>query len=304
MTEGRTAWIFPGQGSQDVGMGRDLYDASPAARALFDRADEVLGRPLSRLCFEGPADALGATSNAQPAIYVMSLACLTAAREAGPLPAPAFVAGHSLGEYTALAAVNAFSFEDGLQLVAQRGRLTEEAAKATPGGMAAILGLDEDLVQALCTEAGAEVCNINAPGQIVIGGREDALARAMELASARGARRAVRLDVAGAFHTSLMGSAVEAFGRAVSSTEMRAPEAPFVANDGGRPLTDPVTIAEELVHQLTHPVQWVRCVRFLASEGVTHVIELGPGRVLTGLVKRIAPEIGLRNINDAATARA
>ena len=285
-------------------MGRDLYEAGGVPRDLFDRADAILGRPLSRLCFEGPAAELGATDNAQPAIYVMSLACLASARDGEDLAPPAYVAGHSMGEYTALAAAGALAFEDGLRLVAERGRLTQAAAQATPGGMAAILGLEEDAVRLLCEESGAELCNINAPGQIVIGGREEALAQATQLASERGARRAVRLDVAGAFHTSLMQPAVEPFRQAVSSTQMQSPTAPFVANQSGAPLTDAAEIAAELVHQLTHPVHWVRCVQFLAESGVTDVIEFGPGRVLTGLIKRIAPGIQLRNVNGAGAASA
>ena len=281
-------------------MGRDLYDAYPAARDLFDRADSLLDLPLSRLCFEGPADELGATANAQPAIYVMSLACLAVARDAGLAETPSYVCGHSMGEYTALAAASAMSFEDGLRLVAERGRLTQATAQATPGGMAAILGLEEDAVRQICDDTGAELCNINAPGQIVIGGAEEPLAKALTLATERGARRAVRLDVAGAFHTSLMQPAVEPFSKAVSSTRMHPPEAPFVANQSGDALSEPTAIAAELVYQLTHPVHWTRCVRFLAANGVSEVIEFGPARVLTGLIKRIEPSITLRNINNAA----
>jgi [acyl-carrier-protein] S-malonyltransferase len=286
-------------------MGRDLFDAYPAARELFERADGILDRPISRLCFEGPADELNATANAQPAIYVTSLACLAAARAEGVAgDAPTFVAGHSMGEYTALAATGALSFEDGLRLVEERGRLTQAAADATPGGMAALLGLDEAAVQAICDETGAELCNLNAPGQIVIGGRKDALERATALATERGARRAITLDVTGAFHTSLMEPAVEAFRAAVSSTTMQAPSAPFVANRSGKAISDAAEIADELVYQLTHPVRWIDCVEFLAANGVTQVIEFGPGKVLTGLIKRIAPTLALRNINGAASLTA
>jgi len=283
-------------------MGRDLYESSPRARDLFDRADAALGRPLSRLCFDGPDDELNETANAQPAIYVTSLACLAAAREAGTIAGdPAFVAGHSLGEYTALAAADALTFEDGLRLVERRGQLTQAAARATPGGMAAVLGIDEAVAAALCAETGAELCNINSPGQLVIGGAKDAVARACELAVARGARKAVPLDVTGAFHTSLMQAAVDAMREAVSATGLRSPSIPFVANDRADVIGDPAAIRDELVFQLTHPVRWVQCIEYMAARGVTTFIEIGPGRVLAGLVKRIARDAELRNINGTGS---
>jgi len=296
------AWVFPGQGAQEPGMGRDLYEKYGSARDLFDRADTILGRKLSTLCFEGPTDELNKTANSQPAIYVTSLACLAAAREAGVVPGDAaYVAGHSLGEYTALAASGAFDFDAGLRLVEERGRLTAAAAEARRGSMAALLGLDEAAAQAACDEAGAEVCNFNAPGQIVIGGDTDAIERACALAIERGAKRAIPLDVSGAFHTSLMQPAVEPFAQAVSSTGIRTPRIPFVANKTAVATTDAAEIAAELVYQLTHPVRWVQCVEYLAANGVTSAIEFGPGRVLTGLIKRIAPGMGLTNINTAAS---
>jgi [acyl-carrier-protein] S-malonyltransferase len=294
--------MFPGQGSQERGMGRDLYEGNAPARELFDRADELLGRRLSRLCFDGPDEQLNLTANAQPAIYVTSLACLAAARESGALAGePAFVAGHSLGEYTALAAAGALKFEDGLRLVERRGELTQAASLATPGGMAAVLGIDEEAAAAVCAETGAELCNINSPGQLVIGGPTDAVAKACELALARGARKAVALDVSGAFHTSLMQPAVAGMCEAVGATELRAPATPFVANDRAGVLSDPAAIRDELVFQLTHPVRWVQCVEYMAAQGVTTFIEIGPGRVLAGLVKRIARDAELRNINGLAS---
>jgi [acyl-carrier-protein] S-malonyltransferase len=302
MSDGATAWVFPGQGSQETGMGRDLFKSSAAARELYERADRQLGRPLSRLCFEGSAAELNQTINAQPAIFVTSLACLAAAREAGVLSdTPRFVAGHSMGEYTALAAADALQFESGLSLVEERGRVTQAAAESTPGGMAAVLGLDEVTVEVVCAETGAELCNINSPGQLVIGGARDALERACALALERGARRAVPLDVSGAFHTSLMEPAVPSMKQAVSSTQIDAPRVEFVANNIAAPITDPLAIADELVFQLTHPVRWVQCVEYMATEGVTEMIEIGPGRVLTGLIKRITPDVSLRNINGVAS---
>ena len=281
-------------------MGKDLYERYASARELYDRADEALGRAISTLCFEGPAEELNSTENAQPAMYVTSLACLAAAREALAIDAdPAFVAGHSLGEYSALGAVGAFEFEAGLRLVAERGRLTAATANERPGTMAAVLGLDERALTEVCQEARAEVCNLNAPGQIVIGGDTAAVERACALAAERGARRAVMLEVTGAFHTSLMQPAVVAFRQAVESTAMQEPRAPLIANASASELTDANDIREELVYQLTHPVRWVACVEYMAEAGVTDVVELGPGRVLTGLINRIAPGLALRNINGA-----
>lgn len=300
MPDANAAWVFPGQGAQEVGMGRDVYEAHAPARTLFDRADAILGRPLTRMCFEGPAEDLNRTLNAQPAIYVTSLALLAVALESGAIPDAACVAGHSLGEYTALAAAGALDFEAGLRLVETRGRLTQAAADAHPGGMAAVLGLDEDAAAAVARDAGAELCNINAPGQIVLGGARDAIERACALAVERGARRAVPLDVTGAFHTSLMQPAVDAFAAAVAATAIVAPRVPFIANRSAAPVTDPAEIGGELVYQLTHPVRWVQCVEWMAANGIASVIEIGPGRVLSGLIKRIAPALALRNINGVA----
>ena len=301
-SEPRVAWVFPGQGSQEPGMGRDLYAHSPAARAIFDRADRVLGRPISRLCFDAPAEELGKTANAQPAIYVASVACLEAAREAGALEQrPAFVAGHSLGEYSALTAAGALTFEAGLRLVDARGRLTQAAADATPGRMAALLGLDEPACAAVCAETGAELCNINAPGQIVIGGTLDAIDRACKLALERGAKRAIPLDVGGAFHTSLMAPAVAPMRQEVAAARLTDPAVALVANDRALPLTDARVIGDELTFQLTHPVRWVQCVEHMARAGVATFTEIGPGRVLTGLIRRIAPEAETKNINGVAS---
>ncbi len=302
VADASVAWVFPGQGSQESGMGRDLYDAWPVARDLFDRADSVLGRPISALCFEGSDAELGKTFNSQPAIYVTSLACLAVAREAGALTeSPAFVAGHSLGEYTALTAAGALNFDDGLRLVEVRGRLTQEAADANPGGMAAVLGLDESAMAAICAETGAELCNINSPAQLVIGGTKDAVTKACALASERGARRAIPLDVGGAFHTSLMQSAVIGMTKAMDGTEIAAPSIPVVANDSGRPMSDPAAIRNELLFQLTHPVRWVQCVEYMASQGAKTFVEIGPGRVLSGLIKRIASGVETRNVNGVAS---
>ncbi len=299
------AWIFPGQGSQNVGGGRDLYEASPAARRAFQRADTALGFPLSELCFHGPENILRQTINAQPAIMAASLACLEAAREAGLLAKePAFVAGHSLGEYTALVAAGAVELEDGLRLVRERGRLMQMAGEERPGTMAAILGLDEETAAALCRETGAQVCNLNAPGQMVIGGTLAAVEAALDLARQRGARRAIPLNVSGAFHTDLMTPAVKGMTRALEGVALRDPQIPVLANGSARPLTSAGQVHDELLFQLCHPVQWQRSVEYMVNAGVDTFIELGPGQVLSGLVSRIVPGARLLSIDGVAALEA
>jgi [acyl-carrier-protein] S-malonyltransferase len=301
----RVAWVFPGQGSQEVGMGRDLADASRAARRVLETADAVLDYPLSRLCFEGPEDALRQTAYAQPAIFTVSLACLEAARELGGLSNehPAFVAGHSLGEYTALVAAGALDLEDGLRLVQERGRLMQEAAETNPGTMAALIGLDDADVAELCTATGAELCNLNSPGQVVIGGPVEAVEAAVAAARERGAHRAVRLNVSGAFHTSLTAPAAQGMARAVAEASLRDPAIPVVINGTGLPAPSAGDIREELVYQLTHPVRWRESVEFMAGADVCDFVEIGPGRVLSGLIRRIVPGASVRAIGDAVSAR-
>ncbi len=303
--DARVAWVFPGQGSQEVGMGRDLAEASAAARRVLETADAVLGYPLSRLCLEGPEDTLRQTAHAQPAIFAVSLACLEAARELGGLSdeRPAFVAGHSLGEYTALVAAGALDLENGLRLVQERGRLMQEAAEANPGTMAAVIGLDEADVAELCTATGAELCNLNSPGQVVIGGPVEVVDAALAAARERGAHRAVRLKVSGAFHTSLTAPAAQGMARAVAEAALRDPAIPVVVNGTGLPAPSASDIREELVYQLTHPVRWRESVEYMAGEGVSGFVEIGPGRVLSGLIRRIVPGARVRAIGDAASAR-
>ena len=283
-------------------MGRDLFNGSPAARRLFETADRVLGYSLSNLCFEGPAERLQETQFAQPAIFTTSLACLETARELGPLPDAAFIAGHSLGEFSALVPAGALDFEGGLRLVQERGRLMQQAAEASPGAMAALIGLDEEAVRAICQETGAELCNLNAPVQIIIGGSEQAIGAALPLALERGAQRGVRLKVSGAFHTSLILSAREGMARAVAQAPLRDPRVPIIANTSAEPLTTADQLRDELVQQMASPVQWQRSVETLRAQGVGTVIEFGPGRVLTGLVRRIDRSIAVRNVSDLASA--
>jgi len=296
------AWVFPGQGSQAVGMGRDLYERFPAARAVFDAADAALDFPLSRLCFEGPEDELRQTINTQPAIVTASIACYAAAH--GRLDvvegAPAFVAGHSLGEYSALIAAGALSFEDGVRLVRERGRLMQEAGERNPGTLAAIIGADESAVEEVCQATGAEICNINGAGQIVIGGPHQAVLRAMDLAKARGAAKVTQLNVSAAFHSSLMQPAVDGMRRALAEACVNDPRVPVVGNCDGRPLTTAQALKDELTRQVASAVQWQRSVEFMAKNGVQTFVEIGPGRVLSGLIKRIARGVAVRNVGDAS----
>jgi [acyl-carrier-protein] S-malonyltransferase len=318
------AFVFPGQGSQAVGMGADVYAASPAARAVFEAADAALGFALSRLCFEGPEDELRETINAQPAIVMVSLALLAALREAlgaappdlerapvfdGP-PQPQLVAGHSVGEYSALAAGGALDLARTLRLVRERGRLMHHEGTVCPGGMAAVIGMDDDALAAVCVEAttrarsalgaaaegpGAHpgagrviVANYNSPGQTVISGARDALDLAAELARAQGARRVVPLQVSGAFHSPVMAPAAEGLARAVDSAQLHPPRVPIVGNITAEPLTTAEDLRDELARQIAAPVQWSRTVTYLAEHGITTVVEIGPGQVLTGLTRRIA----------------
>lgn len=282
-------------------MGLDLFQSSPAARRLFEDADSVLGRPLSALCFEGPDDLLRETENAQPAIMVVSLACLEFAKERGHLASrPAYVAGHSLGEYTAAIAAGALSFADGLRLVQERGRLMQRAGEENPGTLAAMLGLTEEKAQELCRDLGAEVCNLNAPGQIVIGGRIECVSEAVERCRSYGARRAIPLNVSAAFHTSLMAPAVEGMREALSAADIRDPAVPLVANGTGRAISSGEELRRELLYQLTHAVLWQKSVELMAQNGVSLFVEIGPGEVLTGLVRRILPRVRTVNFNQAA----
>ena len=287
-----TAFLFPGQGSQFVGMGRDLYDRQPAARALFDEADARLGFPLSRLCFDGPEETLTDTAVQQPALYTTSLAAWAVLTERGEANA-AYVAGHSLGEFSALAAAGSLGFADGLALVRRRGELMKLAGQRQPGGMAAILGLDAAPVAEVCATAAAEtggtvgVANDNCPGQVVITGDETALTRAMSLLAEAGARKVVRLPISIAAHSPLMDSVANAFAAAVAAAPLSAARIPVVANVTARPITTPDEIRAELTAQLTAPVRWTDSVRQLGALGVDAYVEVGPGDVLLGLVKRI-----------------
>ena len=297
----KVAYVFPGQGSQGVGMGRDLYDNFASAKAVFDQADDVLGFPLSGLCFDGPEDELRKTINAQPALVTASIACLEAIREVGgseALPAPAFVAGHSLGEYTALAVAEVLDFATTVRLVRERGRLMYEAGLVKPGSMAAIIGLDEAVLAGICREAGVWIANINCPGQLVISGSVEDLEKAMGLAKAKGASRVVPLQVSGAFHTPLMQPAVDGMAVVMASVSFKNPTVTVVGNTGAQPITAGDAVSDELLKQLYNPVRWQRSVEYMIDNGVATFIEIGPGKVLSGLIKRINRETNTVNIGD------
>lgn len=288
-----TALVFPGQGSQVVGMGRDLAATYPEAAALYQQADDLLGFALSTLCFEGPEEELNDTINTQPALYVAGMATLAALRaELGDIQ-PRFAAGHSLGEFTALAAAGALTFEDGLRLVRERGRLMKEAGDKSPGAMAALLGLDADAVRQLCAEASAAVggvlvlANDNCPGQIVISGENETLDKALEMAKAAGAKRAVKLAVSIAAHSPLMESAAASFRAVLAQTPFQTPNINVYSNVNAAPLDSADAVRAELDAQLTQSVRWTESMRRMIADGASQFLELGPKDVLTGLLKRI-----------------
>ena len=303
---GGSAWLFPGQGAQQVGMGRDLYEAYPEAAAVFDEADAAIGRDLSRIIFEGPDEELRQTVNTQPAILVASLAAWSAARavEHPALAAPPLcMAGHSLGEYSALAAAGSLTVAEAVRLVQRRGEEMQAAGEAQPGTLAAVLGLDEEVVAEICAEAGAELCNLNATGQIVVGGTPEAVERAAAAAEQGGARRVIRLNVGGAFHTSLMQPAAEQMASVLDGAEIADPQTPVIGNVEAAPLTTAAEVRKDLKAQIRRPVRWRDTVLAMRELGVETFVEIGPGTVLTGLVRTtLRPEKPtLINLNDQAS---
>jgi len=302
----KTAYVFPGQASQKVGMGRDLYDNFDSAKAVFDQADETLGFSLSRLCFEGPEDELRQTINTQPALVTVSFACLKAAQDisgGNGLPSPSFVAGHSLGEYTALAAAGVLDFATAVYLARERGRLMYEAGLKNPGGMVAVIGFDEALLAEVCAETDTLIANINCPGQLVISGAGENLNRAADLVKARGAHRVVPLSVSGAFHTPLMQPAVDGMSEIIPTLDFHEPLVPIIANTTAQPMTTAEQVRAELINQLCNSVQWQRSIEYMIDDGVYTFIEIGPGRVLSGLIRRINKDTKTLNIGDAQTIK-
>ncbi len=300
----KTTFVFPGQGSQYVGMGQDLVSTYPSARAIFDQADAVLGVSLSSLCFSGPDAVLTDTLNAQPALLTHSIASLRIMQSFKPDVTPAFVAGHSLGEYSALVAAEVIDFCDALRLVRERGRVMKMAGEQMPGAMGAIMGMDDSALEAVCRETGTEIANYNSPGQIVISGPKEAIERAYALARARGARRVLPLAVSIASHSKLMELAAREFEPAVAETPMRTPKITVLSNVNALPLERTDEIKRELVAQLTSSVQWVKSIEYAIAHGTTNFIELGPKDVLAGLIRRINKGTHAISVGDVASVKA
>jgi len=297
----KTALLFAGQGAQIVGMGKDLAANFPAAKAWFDRANAILGYDLAAVCFSGPDSELTKTEHAQPGIFLVSWVAFQMIKERSPTLSFQATAGLSLGEFTALTAAEAMSFEDGLRLVRQRGRFMQEACELTSGGMAAVIGLDEAPTREVCAAAGVALANLNCPGQLVISGETEKIAAACELARAKGARKAVPLPVAGAYHSPLMASAQPRLKAELDRVTIKSPAVPVIANVSARPYGTPETIHAGLIEQVTASVRWEESIRYLLGQGFTRFIELGPGTALSGFMKRIDKNAQMLNVADSVS---
>jgi [acyl-carrier-protein] S-malonyltransferase len=297
----KTALLFAGQGAQVVGMGKDLAAQFPSAQAWFERARVALAMDLAAICFDGPEAELTKTENAQPGIFLVSWVAFALLQEQVPALQFDATAGLSLGEFTALTAAGAMRFEDGLRVVRQRGRFMQEACDATRGGMAAVIGLEEAPTREICAEAGVVLANLNCPGQLVISGEADRVTRAIELAKARGARRAIPLPVAGAYHSPLMAGAQPKLQAELAAVALSAPAVPVISNVTAQPHGGPAAIAARLVEQVTASVRWEESMRCLLAQGFTRFIELGPGTALSGFMKRIDKTASVFNVADGAS---
>ena len=304
-TTSKIAFLFPGQGSQAVGMGKDLYLNSIAARDVFDEIDDILGRKLTTTIFEGPAEELTRTENAQPAIMATSIATWRAMEEAtGVLQIPNATAGHSLGEYSALAVSGVLSVTDAVKLVLERGRLMQVACEERPGGMVALIGIDEITAEEICRESGAQMSTINTADQVILGGDHRSLAMAIDIATVRGARKAIPLQVGGAFHSGLMGPAQHGLNAVIDSLAFHDPFVPLIGNVAARSLNTGEEVREELRLQLTSCVQWNNTIRFMLDDGIQSFYEIGHGRILSGMVKRIDRGASITSIGDFASVLA
>ena len=297
----KTALMFAGQGAQVVGMGKDLAEKFPAAKGWFERANAAVGYDLASICFSGPETELTKTENAQPAIFLVSWVAFELLMERVPSLSFQTTAGLSLGEFTALTAAGVMSFEDGLRIVRQRGRFMQEACDVTNGGMAAIIGLDEAPTREVCAQAGVVLANLNCPGQLVISGEADKINQACELARAKGARRALPLTVAGAYHSPLMASAQPKLADELARITLKASTVLVISNVNAQPHGDPDSIRSRLVEQVTSPVRWEESMRYLLGQGFTRFIELGPGTALSGFMKRIDKNAQVLNVADATS---
>jgi [acyl-carrier-protein] S-malonyltransferase len=300
----KTALLFAGQGAQTVGMGKDLAEKYPSARPWFERANSTLGYDLAGVCFSGPEAELTKTENAQPGIFLASWVAFELLRERVPGLKFEATAGLSLGEFTALTAAGVMSFEDGLKVVRLRGRFMQEACETTQGGMAAVIGLDEATTRSVCQESGVELANLNCPGQLVISGRADLMEAACERAKAKGARRALPLPVAGAYHSALMASAQPKLEATLHSVPLQFPSVPVISNVTAQPHGASVDIHRRLVEQVTSPVRWEDSMRYLIAQGFTRFIELGPGATLCGFLKRIDKGVQALNVADVPSLEA
>jgi [acyl-carrier-protein] S-malonyltransferase len=300
----KTALLFAGQGAQVVGMGKDLAENSPTARTWFDRANAALGYDLASICFNGPEPELTKTENAQPGIFLVSWVAFQLLKEQAPSLKFDATAGLSLGEFTALTAAGAMSFEDGLRVVRQRGKFMQEACDVTRGGMAAIIGLDEAPTREVCAEAGVVLANLNCPGQLVISGTAENITKACELAKSRGAKRALPLPVAGAYHSPLMASAQPKLGAELAKVNLVSPSVPVISNVTAQAHGTPAKISARLVEQVCASVRWEESMRTLLAQGYTRFIELGPGTALSGFMKRIDKTVTMLNVADAASLEA